>query len=204
MNQSMISPVRGDPMLAGAMGRASVRLAMGDTISFGGAPDGLWRIDAIDPPRFVRVDVRTPVASAASAASAKLCLQFQVSANEEHCSLTISGAFGPALDLGERVHHYALLTLARRRLQDAGDGFADAAQGWTGAAQLATMLGIDPSHLNIQLYRARAQLAKALGKGPRVPELVERRRGELRLAGVAFDIVRGGRAEGAYQPSRAS
>ena len=190
---------------ARAMGRASVMLALGDTVSFAGANDALWRIEAGDPPRLVRVGARHDGRAGATACAtvSEAALRFEVSANEEHSSLTITGLGGATLDLGERVHHYTLLTLARQRLQDARRGFGAEAQGWIGSAQLAKMLGLDLSHLNIQLYRVRTQLAAARG-GEVAPELVQRRRGELRLAPLAFEIVRGGRAEGRYRPSRAT
>lgn len=194
MNQAASSAAGRTARAQRPMGGVSVELAMGDTVSFGEPYGALWVIEAIDPPRFVRINPRPSLVGEA-------CLHFEVSANEEHSSLTIAGLGGGALDLGERVHHYTLLTLARQRLQDAGRGFADEAQGWISSAQLAKMLGLDASHLNIQLYRVRTQLAAALGEAGVAPELVQRRRGELRLARLAFDIVRGGQAEGRYRPS---
>ncbi|RZT04562.1 hypothetical protein EV582_5453 [Duganella sp. BK701] len=123
-------------------------------------------------------------------------LYFTVSLNEEHTFLRVAWDDDGEIDLGERVHHYSLLTLARRRLSDFRRGLDPSSQGWTDAAQLSRMLGLDPAHLNIQLHRARAQLARALPDGVRLPDLVERRRGELRLGALPFRIVRGSQLEG--------
>ncbi|UTY56249.1 hypothetical protein [Massilia sp. erpn] len=129
-------------------------------------------------------------------------LRFQVSLNEEHAFLTIALENRTELDLGERVHHYSLLTLARRRLDDARHGVDPSCQGWIEVAHLARMLGIDPTHLNIQLFRARSQIARALPPGTQLPSLIERRRGELRLGALPFQIMRGSRLEGSVVPGR--
>lgn len=129
-------------------------------------------------------------------------LRFQVSLNEEHAFLKIALDNRTEVDLGERVHHYSLLTLARRRLDDARQGVDPSSQGWIEVDSLARMLGIDPSHLNIQLFRARCQIARALPPGTQLPGLIERRRGELRLGELPFQIVRGSRLEGSIVPGR--
>ena len=126
-------------------------------------------------------------------------LDFHVSLDEEHTRLTIVHG-GRATDLGERSHHYALLTLARLRAQDAQGGLDASAQGWVEHERLARMLGLEPSHLNIQLFRLRKQLAGALPRDARAPELVERRRGELRLAPLRFRVVRGTSLQAAFEP----
>jgi hypothetical protein len=92
------------------------------------------------------------------------------------------------------------LTLARHRLEDARRGLAQDAQGWIETGALGRMLGIDPPHLNIQLHRARTQLASALPAGIVMPAVVERRRGELRLAALAFQVMRGAQIEGEWTP----
>lgn len=124
---------------------------------------------------------------------------FSVSQNEEHISLHISNA-GNSADLGERTHHYSLLTLARRRLDDAGRGIEAASQGWIDAAQLSRMLGIDQAHLNIQIFRARNQIASALPGEGKLTDVIERRRGELRFGAFPFRIVRGASIEASFNP----
>lgn len=132
-----------------------------------------------------------------SAATARLHLSFHLSLDEEHAFLLARTGTG-SVDLGERTHHYCLVTLARRKLADAQAGLEEAAQGWVSCAALAKMLGTDVQHLNIQIFRARNQLMQELPGVAQVASIVERRRGELRFGPFAFDITRGSQAEGAY------
>ena len=126
-------------------------------------------------------------------------LEFRVSLDEEHAWLQITLA-GRQFDLGERSHHYALLTLARLRLADAERCLDAAAQGWVEHDRLARMLGLEPAHLNIQIFRLRKQVALALPRGMPAPELIERRRGKLRLRELAFRIMRGSSLQGRFEP----
>lgn len=129
-----------------------------------------------------------------------LCLNFQISLNEEHTFLSISYGNKQDVDLGERAHHYSLLTLARRRLDDAKNGLDPSSQGWLELAQLSKSLGIEPEHLNIQIFRARTQLLNALPQLAHLPSIIERRRGEVRFGAHQFCIVRGSQLEGEYFP----
>lgn len=126
---------------------------------------------------------------------------FRVSTNEEHAYLRLACEGSALIDLGERVHHYSLLTLARRRLGDAAQGLDPSSQGWVDTEQLSRMLGLDPATLNIQIFRARRQIARALPAHARLPEIIERRRGELRLGALHFSIVRGSAIEGECAPA---
>ncbi len=134
---------------------------------------------------------------------ADVLLHFDISQNEEHACLRVE-AGGREFDLGERIHHYLLVTLARRRQVDAQRGVPSRSQGWVGMEDLARMLGADPSHVNIQIFRARHQLAGALPPGVQAPLVVERRRGEVRLGGYSFTIRRGTALEGGLRRTRAS
>ena len=101
-------------------------------------------------------------------------LRFAVSADEEHVTLTATSPHGP-LDLGSRSHHYALLTLARARLVDAGDAdLPGSSHGWIVQEDLADMLRVTRTQLNLLIFRARKQL-EALGV-ENAQDLVERRR----------------------------
>lgn len=128
-----------------------------------------------------------------------LRLSFRVSDDEEHASLSVLGWTSP-VDLGERIHHYCLLTLARRRVADASGGVALAEQGWIRNAELSRLLQIDPLHLNLQIFRARHQLMSALPAVSELANIVERRRGALRLGEFAFDILKGTHPEACYRP----
>ncbi len=126
-------------------------------------------------------------------------LHFYVSLDEEHVCLEVQDSH-LTFDLGERSHHYALLILARMRLMDATRQLDGAAQGWVDMERLAKMLGLDPGHLNIQIFRVRKQLAMALPPGAPVPELVQRRRGALRYGDLPFRITRGAAFEADFDP----
>jgi len=89
----------------------------------------------------------------------QIALTFVVSADEEHVQLL--AAHGERRhELGSRSHNYALLTLARARLQDAEDGnLSDGEQGWLYQDDLTRMLQISRTQLNLLIFRARKQLA---------------------------------------------
>lgn len=131
-----------------------------------------------------------------------LQLRLQMSLNEEHVYLSIMLTGGQTLDLGERQHHYCLLTLARLRLSDAQRGVAPGSQGWLERQQLAHMLGLDSGNLAIQLHRLRQQIARALPNGMQFDAVIEQRRGELRIGTLPFCIVRGAIVEGEFMVPR--
>ena len=119
-------------------------------------------------------------------------LEFFVSRDEEHARALLH-VRGGVVDLGERAHHYSLVTLARARSADMQAGYDAATQGWIELDRLARMLGIDTSHLNVQIHRARSQFAALPGLD--VSQLVERRRGGVRFGDFPFRVMRGERLE---------
>lgn len=123
-------------------------------------------------------------------------LHFELSQDEEHARLHMSIGTAEAIDLGERIHHYLLAFLARRRLQDAQHGFDESSQGWIAVDDLARRLAVDTSYVNIQIFRARQQIANVLPSDVSAPLLVERRRGQVRLGAYTFTIRRGATSEG--------
>jgi hypothetical protein len=126
-------------------------------------------------------------------------LKFLLSLDEEHTHTHIE--YGKkSFDLGEREHHYCLVTLARRRLADARAGLDASAQGWIESAELAKMLGMELQHVNIQIFRARNQMMKQLPANTKMADIVERRRGGIRFGAFPFEIIRGSQLEGSYQP----
>ena len=147
------------------------------------------------PPTVLALPTKSHTEAQKSAA-----LQFHVSLNEEHVFLRLVPARGATIDLGERVHHYCLLTLARQRLHDARLGADVSSQGWLAVEALARMLGLEQTHLNIQIYRARQHVGAALPSELLGDALLERRRGEVRFGALPFRIVRGTILEGEIFP----
>jgi len=120
---------------------------------------------------------------------------FHVSIDEEHVFLKIQVGENTT-DLGERAHHYMLLTLARQRLRDAEEGIDPETQGWMETHHVAGMLGLEPCHLNIQIYRSRKQINDAFSEMQNPPHVIERRSGGLRFGYPNFQILRGSTVEG--------
>ncbi len=164
-------------------------LAPGDVLRFG-AGDAPWRVTSDDPPDAEDVIPATAVGDA-RVRLADAELEFRVSRDEEHCECLVR--LGPRIEsLGARAHHYTLLTLARRRLDDAGrDDVGPDEQGWVYADELARMLGLETNAVNVHLHRGRQQLDKV---GIADPEaLVERRSGpQLRLGTARVTVHRTG------------
>lgn len=112
---------------------------------------------------------------------------FNVSQNEEHVSLYFR-LNDLQIDLGQRSHHYLLLLLARKRIKDKEAELADSEQGWLDKGLLSKMAGLEESHINIQIYRFRKQLMKALPNYLELPKVIEKRSGEIRIACNSIDI----------------
>lgn len=124
--------------------------------------------------------------------------QFNVSLDEEHVFLNIQKG-EETLNLGERAHHYLLLTLARKKLEDLKAGTDSASQGWIDVEQLSELLAQDTGHLNIQIFRARKQVAKVVSGHQEIPPIVERRVGSVRFGARKYKILRGSTEEGFYE-----
>ena len=117
---------------------------------------------------------------------------FDVSQNEEHVSMKFR--MGDAeYDLGQRNHHYLLLLLARKRLEDKMADVSEAEQGWIDKEDLSRMLGQSENHINIQVYRFRKQLVGVLPKAMALPQPIERRTREMRFAYCDIEITGGSR-----------
>lgn len=126
----------------------------------------------------------------AQANSAQISVAFEVSQNEEHVAMKIS-LDEVEYDLAERNHHYLLLLLARQRLTDQQAGIDIAEQGWVEKERLSQMLGQSETHINIQVYRFRKQLIKVLPQSLVLPQVIERRTGEIRFVYDNISIVGG-------------
>ncbi len=147
-------------------------LKMGDRV---GSGDRQWKfIDA-------KACIKTNIIHANDAHQPpSMSFSFNVSQNEEHVSLSfIQGE--SVIDLGVRNHHYLLLLLARQYLSDRDAGVGGSECGWLDKDRLCKMIGQNENHINIQVYRFRKQFLKAYAASEKMPQVVERRTGEIRF-----------------------
>lgn len=169
------------------------------------AGDGTWRLEGADADRavgdreVVQVDgeaweldlpgaeAETLEAGGAAPSLSQVGLRFRVSRDEEHVELVVlDGRRETALP--SRSHHYLLLTLARARLAERGAPPGE--QGWVDREALCRMLGTDEYKLNVDICRARKQLATLGLHG--AANVVERRPGSG-LVRIGVDRLEVGR-----------
>lgn len=155
-----------DPLQGWVLESADAMRAVEDleTVSLG---DGVWRL------HLPSVLSSTISSSPEALLLGQVALTFRVSADEEHVQLQAT-VKGRAVDLGSRAHNYALLTLARRRLQEAAAGsVGEAEQGWMYQEELMEMLQLSRTQLNLLVFRVRKQFAALDVANAR--DIVERR-----------------------------
>lgn len=109
--------------------------------------------------------------------------RFDLGQDKETTNLTLIEN-GMEIDLGERSHHYLLLHLIRHRLND---NF-----GWLDSQLLMRELDLKEAQMNIQFFRARKQVARALPNAVGHSKLIERRRGALRVNISNIEIYKEG------------
>ena len=128
-------------------------------------------------------------------ANSKQCeFLFEVSLDEEHTQLSLQYC-NDKIDLGERSHHYLLLHLARLKADHAKQGIDLKNQGWLNNELLAKELGIDPSHINLLIFRARKQITEAFPNMLGIADFLQRRRGEVRFNCPQATVVKGATTE---------
>lgn len=115
-----------------------------------------------------------------------IALYFAVTPDEEQVEVTVHMT-GEAKRLEAREYHYMLATLARARIADADAPVS--LRGWLDRDDLCRRLNIDLGRLNVDIYRARKQLASVGVHG--AARLVERRPGthEIRLGVSELHVV---------------
>lgn len=127
--------------------------------------------------------------------SKKMKMIFKVSADEEHVFLTLKHN-QIDIDLGERVTHYLLLILARKRIEDSHANFDEDTQGWVDMSDLQKMMNLDYCHLNTNFWRAKRQFEKAVKKyledNTSDCYLYERRVGGVRIGSSNIEIIKSG------------
>lgn len=134
-------------------------------------------------------------------------LQFTLSPDEERINVRICSP-GWQMDLGERVHNYLLLSLARKKLADGAEGYASPDQGWILMEDLIADMSkeflkeVDAYQVNLQIHRLRKQLLQLEPYGYLFSNMVERRKGELRFVHPFFEIVKDSETLYAFLPEK--
>jgi hypothetical protein len=116
---------------------------------------------------------------------------FSLSQDEESTELRLEDAT-QLIGFDIRSHHYLTALLARYRNQDTIEMIDEHLQGWVSIDKLSNDLGFTEAHINIQIHRARKQLADKLkGLGLSGPMLIERKKGQVRFGTSNFKIFKG-------------
>ena len=121
----------------------------------------------------------------------KLTFVFNISQDEELTELTLKNNTND-ISCDIRSHHYLTALLARYRSQDYHNLLPEHLQGWRSIKQLTKDVGLSETHVNIQIHRARKQLADKLQTLKLYsPLLIERRKGQVRFAATDYKIFKG-------------
>jgi FHA domain len=114
-------------------------------------------------------------------------LRFTVTPDEEDVEMTVI-IDGQPHPLTPRRYHYLLVTLARAWLAD--EGAPNSVRGWVERDELCKKLEMDVNKLNVEIYRARKQLAELSVQG--AARLIERRFGtrEIRIGVTHIEVMR--------------
>ncbi len=117
-----------------------------------------------------------------------LALTFEVSRDEEYVHLRMA-CEQRRFDMGARTHNYLLLTLARRRLADAGAHPLDSSCGWIYQDEFEHDPTMAAPQLNVHIFRIRRHFVRCGvidGEG-----IVERRpqTRQLRIGSARISIV---------------
>ncbi|OLQ74388.1 hypothetical protein BIT28_09450 [Photobacterium proteolyticum] len=124
-----------------------------------------------------------------------LCYVFNISQDEELTELMIQSA-SESIDCQARSHHYLTAILARYKAEDIKQNVPEPSQGWRSIEQLTKDLGLPETHINIQVHRARKQLSELRQTtGIMIPDLIERKRGRIRLAINDYQVIKGSHLE---------
>lgn len=121
-------------------------------------------------------------------------LIFKLSLDEETTHISVA-THEHEYNLYVRSHHYMTLVLARQLAEDIRRGLDKTEQGWIYSEVLAQRLGIEDSHLNIQIHRARKQFSELRLQSGNTEQFIERRPGQIRLNCQQFKIYKGDNLE---------
>ena len=126
------------------------------------------------------------------------CFCFTLSPDEEHINVKIV-LNNMVMDLGDRVHNYLLLALARGKYRDIKNRYNIDDQGWCSVDLIIEDLSkeccknVDVYYLNLLIYRLRKQLIGLKPFGFKFSNIIERRSGELRFAHNNFVVMKEGK-----------
>ena len=116
-----------------------------------------------------------------------LTVEFRVSLDEEHVEVR-ARSDSHVFDMGERSHHYLLLTLARARLDDRRNGVPETSAGWVDLETICKNSSAPRTQVNVEVFRIRQQfidsgILDASG-------IIERRPGQLRIGSGLVTVSR--------------
>jgi len=123
-----------------------------------------------------------------------IILVFKLSLDEETTHMSVQTPES-AHNLFVRSHHYMTLVLARQLIEDIRLHTDKTEQGWIYSEVLAKRLGIEESHLNIQIHRARKQFSELFSHQGNAEQLIQRRSGQVRLNCQHVRIYKGDNLE---------
>lgn len=175
---SEIAP--GEWLCESEMGQALLK--SGDLV---GSANNIWRFIIATPFQSTVIEPLEPRDTGAEAH-----LHFQVSQDEEHVHLKIHLGQN-VFDFYERSHHYVLLLLARKYMEDTDTQCTELERGWIDKELLCRQMGVDLSHLNILIFRFRKQVINTLPSQVQNQPLIQTRVGQVRLYCAHISIAGG-------------
>lgn len=127
--------------------------------------------------------------------SKNVSLKMYLSGDEEDVSAQIH-INDLVLDLGTRAFNHLLLQLVRVRKRDDESGLNEPASGWISSDELIQALSkevlkdVDDYYINNLIYRLRKYLMTLQPYGYLFANIIERKRGKLRLGLSNFEIIK--------------
>lgn len=120
-------------------------------------------------------------------------MEFYLSSDEESVEVKIV-INDLVMTMGEKVYHFFLLLLARKRLEDQKRNLPKSDQGWLYVEVLLSLLSkelqreVDVYYLNVMIHRFRHHVSQLKPYGYLFANVIERRKGKLRLNGISVHI----------------
>ena len=125
---------------------------------------------------------------------------FKVSLDEENVTITILSDT-EKFELGDKAHHYLLVTLARQKIKDGKCDWPSTEHGWISMDEITQMLDMNKEHINVQIHRAREQIKELASiDHPQFYylDVIERKTGKIRLGISKIKIYSASGLEGTY------